>query len=111
MAIVIQTPSSTTHSVNGKGTICGLFFRCMTRTDPDDHQASLFRKAHKLTGAAGHASLVRKLTSFRQFESYAKCIGTLLVGQHEKKRQKALKLSCRPHQSRKNIHQARQGFP
>ena len=32
---------------------------------PDGHKVSLFRFTHKLTSAAGHTSLVRKLTSLR----------------------------------------------
>ncbi len=43
----------------------------MAEIDPDGHQAILFRTAHNLAGAAGHASLVRQLTSLRRFNSPA----------------------------------------
>ncbi|MEY2665792.1 MAG: hypothetical protein RLZZ480_897 [Candidatus Parcubacteria bacterium] len=52
-----------------------------------------FAFAHNLAGAAGHASLVRKLTLFRRFDSHERRAGVFLVESRTKKAPEGA-LSC-----------------
>jgi hypothetical protein len=50
----------------------------LDRTCPDGHQAISFPYSHKLAVAAGHTSLVRRLTALRRSSPAEECAGTLL---------------------------------